>query len=807
MVSAVCEEGKYPGFYRESPRALIEQIRKEFTPHLIVGVFWNHFGVDEDPDISSARKREPGHLSESDWNQEFSQLSDIWAQDGYPKVMLYIHFKPVDLGENEKLLKRYFSYLRGLPTPPGLYWNYFSNKKKERLGNRVYDYLWKFICSRTSDRFEKPDPNVDLTESGWEHLTSSFLDKHRSYLEAGNRLKDTDAASFFNGETPKWRLIVSESIRPREAVERLVEKIGEKAYNNRPRMTLLLGPGGEGKSTILQQIAATLAEKHQDIHVLWRDIESAKPVGLELPFIQKLQNAHDYFLLVSDNAEQIAEDLWESVLFLKKQPHSKIQFLLASRGTDWRWAEADRKEWSRTLGWDDFYIERVKELTEVDAKRVIESWEEAGTEGLGEFTKIAATKRVTHLVRLAKEAKSKNPEEGSFLGAMLEARKSQTFDDYVLGILQRIERRGEAVANKTLLNIFAYIIALHADNQQILSRPVLAHLISCAEAELEGKVISPLADEAATDASSWLVLARHRKIADVAKRILTSTYNINFDRRIYPDLVLAAIQLRLPPHKKLSGAEIRPWNMLPMYYAKRKQIDLAVRLIEILADAESDDPFPVVTWAHIYRNAGRKLRPKAASIFRERYALISSKKINRGFFAEWAVSEGMIGNHYLNAWLCGVALSDGMPEKYEGDTPTMMLLSEMTSAFGNLYRETVDPHQPELFDQSNAQTFLQACVAAARLGLNEKAQKHLRDDYNKSKSEAYLVKGRQLSLEHGLDNIEPNQAINWLLTGLKLAWKLKEKDLIKQQDSIASFPSSLIDFNALEFKNLYKLFA
>lgn len=806
-ITAVCEEGTYPEFYRESPRALIERIREEFAPHLIIGVFGNHFGQEEDPSISADLKHKSDHLSESDWNQEFAQLADIWGQDDHPKVMLYIRFQPSDLKEDEKILKRYLSYLRGLLIPPGVYWNYFSNKKTERLETLVYDYLWKFICSRTSERVEKPAPNVDLTASEWEHINLSFLDKQRSYLESGNRLKPAEAASFFDGESPKWRLILSESIRPREAAERLAKEIGEKAYNNRPRMTLLLGPGGEGKSTILQQIAATLAEKHQDIHVLWRDIESAQPANLELSFIQHLQQSDNYFLLISDNAEQIAEELWESTLFLKKQLRSKIQFLLASRGTDWRWAEADRKEWGRTLGRDDFYIERVKELSEPDARRVIKSWEEAGPEGLGEFANIAATKRVTHLVRLAKEAKSKNPEEGSFLGAMLEARKSQTFDDYVFSILQRIERHGEVVAHRTLLNIFAHIVALHADNQQILSRPVLAHLIPCSEEELESEVITPLADEAATDASSWLVLVRHRKIADVAKRLLTSKYNINFDHRIIPDLLRAAAQLNLPPYKILRGINGGPWWRLPLFYARRKQTDLALRLVEILADAQPDDPFPVVTWANIYRNAGRKLIPKAASIFRERYGLISPQKINRGFFAEWAVSEGMIGNYYLDACLCGIALSDKMTEKYEGDTPVMMLLSALTSTFENLYRKMVAPAQPEIPGKEPAQTFLLTCAAAASLGLNKKAQKHLRADFDKGKSETYLAKGRQLGLEHGFDNIEPNQAINWLLHGLKLAWESRENDLIKQPTSIAPFPRSLPDFNASEFKNLRKLFS
>jgi hypothetical protein len=793
-ITAVCQEGVYSGFYRESPRILIERIRTEFDPHLIIGVFWNHFGELEDPNATP------------DWKQEFSQLSQSWSQEEHPKVMLYIRFQQGNLGEKEKLLKSYIGYLREYLLPPGLYWNWFSNKRNEKLDNLVYDYLWKFICSKTSNRVEKPAPDVDLTDSGWEHVNSSFLDQQRSYLEAGNKLKPAEAASYFDGESPKWRLIVSESIRPREAAERLAKEIGEKAYNNRPRMTLLLGPGGEGKSTILQQIAAMLAEKHQDIHVLWRDIESARPTDLELSFIQQLQRSDNYFLLVSDNAEQIADGLWESLLFLKKQPRSKIQFLLASRGTDWRWAEADRKEWGRTLGRDDFYIERVKELTEGDARRVIESWEDAGTEGLGEFANIAAIKRVSYLIRLSKEEQSKNPEEGSLLGAMLEARKSQTFDDYVLSILHRIERRGVAVAGRSLLNIFAYIVALHADNQQILSRPVLAHLIPCSEAELESKVITPLADEAATDASSWLVLVRHRKIAEVAKRVLTSQYNVNFDYRILPDLIRAAIQLNLPPHEKLRGAEMRPWQILPKFYAKRRQLDLAVRLVEILADAQSDDPFPVVTWANIYRNAGRKLKPKAVDIFRKRYKLISPSMLNRGYFAEWSVSEGQIGNHYLSIFLCGIALSDRMTEKYEGDTPIIMLLSGMTSAFESVYQKMVDPGQPEFFDESKARTFLRACASAARLGLDEKAQKHLRPDFDKSKSETYLLKGRQLGSVHGLAEMEASQAITDLLAGLKLAWEYRERDFVKTDDSIAAFPSSLPNFDVLQFKKLYKLF-
>lgn len=777
-------------FYRESPRLLLDKICAEHRPDIILGVFWGRLG---------ARKLDNATEPEL----ELELLSRMLAQPDGPQVNLYfLHkdFNPQTADEAEQ--KEFFNKFRA-------YFSSVSNSlwsfvKEPKISDKAADDLWMVVSQKT--RINKLTPDLNLPGDEWQAVDSRFLGEARKFLGADDRLPAEVAANYFDGESPKWEYIVSKSIRPRVVVEKLENEISVKATTGRPRVTLLIGPGGEGKSTILQQVAIGLAERHQDIHIIWRNITTGRVVRLEESLIRQLLHKEGYFVIVSDNAEQIADDVWQSVLFLQSQKsRSNIQFLLASRTIDWQWAGADKPHWRRQLGESDFHAERINSLTKEDARRVVGGWEDAGMQGLGQFQAVEPDKRAQHLFKLAEDKRVRDREEreGSLLGAMLDARKSATFKDYVKGILGRLEQRA-APGGRTLREVFAYIVALHADNQQILAKPILGHLLACSPDELAREVLTPLADEAAADSSGWLVLARHRTIAEVAREILIKDFHVNFDHQILPDLVRTAIELYLK--NKLSGDEIRPWNNLPKFYAKLKQIELAIRLVKVLADAEPDDPFFVVTWANILRGAGGRNRAEkdgnkyeAANIFRQRYHLISVRKMNKGFFAEWAVSEGQLDNYCFNIWLCGIALCDRMTEKHEGDTPPIMLLSGLTSAFNELYKKTANPHNRAFFDQSNAQTFLKACVAAAQLGLDKRAQKDLRPDFDLGRAMRYLDVGKRLGDTEGIVEVESDEAISRILEGIKLAWDLRAKDK-------GELPTTLPAFGELTFRNLYAFF-
>jgi hypothetical protein len=754
-VVAWYQEGIDPGFYLESPRVLIDRIREADSPDIIIAAFWGRFGTEVLDDRPTPE-------------QEFSSLAEVLRRPGSPRVRVYFlekDFYPQE-GSEAEAQYRYFREFRAyFRNSQGKLWWWV---KKTKLPQLIFDKLWESVGGGPN-WVEKTHLKLNLPH-GWQHIDSDFLNEERKRLGGNTSLSAEDAASFFDGEYPKWWHIVSDSVPPREVVQKLEEEIIRNTASKRTRVTLLIGPGGEGKSTILQQVAVNLAENHQDIRVIWRDLEADKPARLDRSWLEPLLESEEYFAIVCDNAAQIVEDIWHCAHSLSNPP-SNIQFLLASSSLEWEWKKADLKDWFRVLGRGNFRKEPIRALTEKDADLIVKSWKAAGPEGLGDFIKVEEGRRAATLYRLAKEEERRNPKEGSFLGAMLDARKSDTFNEYVGNILGRLESRG-APGGRTLRDVFAYIAVLHADGKHILTRPILSYLLQCSPEELQRQVIEPLVEEADVSAG-LLVLTRHRTIARVARQLLAvRPYRVNFEYEILPKLVRAPIEKYHADKKnrsvdeRIEKEELSEWNRLPYFYAdeenfidfyqsRENQIDLALRLAQSLADAEPDDPMPVNNWAHIYRN--NKQLKEAANVFRRRYPLISSKKLNKGFFTEWAAAESRVKNHCCDAWLCGIALSDMLADKHPGDSAPMILLSNLTSAFEPLFKKASEPNNT-FNDPSNYQMFLKAYVAAGRLGLDPRAQRDLRPGYNKRQSEEHLLRAKALGAAKNIpDTSQPTR--------------------------------------------------
>jgi hypothetical protein len=833
-IAAWYEEAAGHPFYRESPRALVEDIYRAHNPDIITGVFWGRFGtarLDPTPGAEQILERA---------EDEHRLAEAAWRRPEHPRVMLYLCDRklPAPRDDEERAQQTYVTLFRGLFTPGSFWWPYrkrseFRNTPHEQeLHKVVFAQLLKDIrrwpiTNPPARANASPAPKLHLPY-GWKLLDPLELSVRRGELEAGGKLSKRDALNYFNGTEPSWEVALSKSIRRRHAVGELVGKIVEAAYAERLRVTALTGPGGEGKSTMLRQMAVDLAERYPDIYVIWRDKQGA---ALEEGWLRQLLKERGSFVIASDNAAGIANDVYLIAESLRDEPRLNVQFLLASRSIEWIWERVPEDYyWRRRLSLGDNF-KRLKvsglDLENGDAARVVAAMEEAGPEGLGTLASHPEGERARILARMAHDEAIKNPLEGSFLGALLRVRKREEmhtrgsgeeeddpFEGYVREILDRLKEQS-VPGGKNLLDAFAYIAALHADwdreNWPIPSKPILARALSCSVDELEQKVLKPLADEAMTSASpEWFVLARHRDIARAAKRILNTS--AKFERQIYPELLCCARQAFLAKPKEIDKYEVGPWNNLPRLYFKRGQLDLALRLAEVLADVEPYDPIPVVSWAHIYRDAGKK--PEAANIFRRRFDVLL-KEIrkregdypNKGYFLEWSVSEGQSDNHCFSTWLCGIALSDKTEEK-EGGTPPMTLLSGVSTSLGELFKKAADPSNPRFHNPSHAQTFRRACAAAAQLGRDERVKLKPGPDYDKAvrhlREGEILCKDRDLPApEPGKDRDlpapEPGEAFQHLYEGVRLAWELRGKDNGK-------LPDSLPDFTDLRFRELKGLF-
>lgn len=801
-ITAWWEEDENPGFYRESPHILIEEIRRAHNPDIIIGVFWKRFGtamLDSTLDIE----------------KELESATRTWKQPDHPQVRLYFCDKTPSLANvEERTLRSYIIAFRGIVQPETFWWSYKKRSEfrtaPHELREIVYQHLLKFI-RRWKTNIIAPPPELDLLEDEWRYIAPSELSRLRSNLEAGNRLNTDDAVSYFNGEEPKWKFIVSESIPRREVVSTIIKGITDAAEKEHTRVTLLTGPGGEGKSTILQQVAVDLTENHQGIHVIWRQKPNAL---LNESLIRQLLGKPESFVIICDNAAQIAKHVYEMVPLIQDARRSNIQFLLASQSTEWQWMQAPLDyQWRRQLGENKFANIAVKKLDLEDARRIVEKWGEVGAAGLGNLAAIPENDRARHLTKLAYEEECNNPDEGPLLGAMLLARKDDvTFQGYVEDILHRLKRHS-APGGKSLQDVFAYIAALHADaylkneskqargrkRQTVakpprLSKPILRRVLSCSLEELEEHVLTPLVDEAATSRSGYFVLLRHRRIAEVAKRILSEKFPNRFEEQIYPDLLREARKAYLNK-REIDENEVKAWNNLPRFYFEYGKVELALRLAKVLADVEEYDPVPVVSWAHIYRDANRK--KEAAELFGQRFELV---KPDKGYFYEWSVAEGQINNHCYSTWLTGIALSDETEERQGRDAPVMMRLSGLTTSLGKLFEKASNKHSP-FYDPSHAQIFLQACAAAAQLGLDNRAQKNIRSGFDYNKAEENLTKGKNLGLAHNLSPLaEASAALDVLFKGVNLAWDLREKDQ-------GELPNTLPSISELKFKKFVSLFS
>lgn len=816
------EEGSQSAFYLESPRRLIETINQAHHPDIIIGVFWQRFGTET---LGAA----------VDIEQEFRLANQEWSQDNYPHVMLYF------LNETPKTRDKAWlniTTFKGALQYEKFWWHYKKRstlrqtRHAQELSNLVYEHLLKFVRRWKPEgaevRVEKRSPNLVMREEEWRLIRQRELNELRAGLDSDGKLKIEDAVSYFNGEEPKLKYVVSQSIPRRKAVEKIKDRISEAASERRMHVTLLIGPGGEGKSTILQQVAVDLTDHYPGIHVIWQQKVN---VPLDKSLIQQLLGEPDSFVIICDNAAFIAQEVYETARRLSDKPRINVQFLLSSQTTEWQWNNAPpEREWLRTFGKTKFFSLPVNKLELADAQRIVEKWNEAGPEGLGVLAQIPEADRPQHLVNLAYEEEINNPNEGPLLGAILLARKDDAIlQGFVENILARLKTY-QLPGDRTLRDVFAYIAVLHADMAALradiakarpnehrifpkpvtLSKPILARLLSCSPKFLEEEIIAPLADEAAVSRSEYFVLVRHRRIAEVAKRFFTPTRL----REIYCDLLRAARITFLPPIREIDGQEIDPWNKLPRFYFEGGQLDLALDLAKVLAEVEPYDPIPVVSWAHIYRDA--KMKREAANIFRGRFDILwehwKNRKpdnsnrayLNKGYFSEWSVSEGQIDKHCYSTWLCGIALSDTLDERRSGDTPFMMLLSELTSSLKRLYEKAADPNNATFNNSSHADTFLRACAAAAWLGLDSRAQKSLKPNFNFEQAKRNLKTGKQLGIDHHVQPItQPDRALELLYQGINLAWTLRDKDEKQDENGL---PEMLPDFTDLHFEKLSALF-
>ena len=110
------------------------------------------------------------------------------------------------------------------------------------------------------------------------------------------------------------------------------------------------------------------------------------------------------------------------------------------------------------------------------------------------------------------------------------------------------------------------------------------------------------------------------------------------------------------------------------------RIELALRIGDAVLSREPQNYMTLVSLAKLYRRA--KVPQEAVGLFKQ---FAGYERTDRGFFNEWGVCEGEVGNNTADALLEAFSMSDGADRTQVDNDTAKKILAGIGVAFGKLF--------------------------------------------------------------------------------------------------------------------------
>lgn len=608
---------------------------------------------------------------------------------------------------------------------------------------------WLFPCT-----FEFPGKSTQIkvkpqikVPSGWNLIDKAFIEKQREADEQS-------ILKYFDGKESSYSDIFSDYIPVRNIVLNIKDEFIRCNNNNETKCALVTGAGGEGKTTVLLQSIKILVEEEGWKALILRHAEKNMRLGEnEILNITKEGN----WIICVDNCFPVAPAICELLKKVARQGQSHIHFFLCARDIDWINTKSNKLPWR---DFSSYSIYKLRGLNEDDAEKIVKAWQNLGENGLGMLRGLSTFEAKNRLVIASQNKEKESESEGALLGALLSTRYGQDLHNHVREMLLRLQE--VPLANETLLDAFAYIVAMHSEKLYFLSKTVLAQIYREVK-NIKKSILGPLGDEAASAVSGDIIYTRHISIAESARTILDKEFQVDFDE-IFIKLAKAAVEAGK------NGEfieEYKRWKYISEKFFEKNKT-LAINIDKGILQIIPYDPYMIVHLSNLYRKAGQS--QMALGLFRD----VSFKIKHRSFFCEWALVEGNEENRNTSVCLSALALSDKIDSK-----PI-----DIDNACINLY--------------SIALTFTELYVLY--------------------KNDKYLFAARaaiELGRKIDANNAQIKKLVNWkkdILSkvkiseeGLNLQIYLKEGILIASADKEITFKNWIPKVEDLEYKRVFVL--
>lgn len=524
-------------------------------------------------------------------------------------------------------------------------------------GTDVWVFPHVLLPIRTKQR--KKDEELQVPPN-WHWVNEEFV-KNRKEPERVDILK------YFDGKEPSYNDIFSSYIPLRKIVFDLQKDFIKSNDEAQTKCVLLSAAGGEGKTTILLQTIRELCRENGWQALILRNPDKEIQLHEEqlLNFTQK-----GNWIIGVDNCFSVAQQIFELLKKIQRRKCQHIHFILATRDIDWINSDADKLDWRNV---SNFSRPHLKGISEEDAERFIDAWSVLGNDGLGKLKGLSAAEAKRRLLQSSKNEEINEPDEGALLGAMLATRYGDDLHDHVRTMLRRLEKI--PLYHETLLDAFAYIVAMHSEKLFFLSKAVMAQLYSCKEKEIKKNILGPLGDEAASAISGDIIYTRHGSIAKSARKILDEEFHCDFDE-FFVEMTRAAIEA----NKKGEYIErLKNWRYISEHFMGRNNT-LAIRIDREILKLDPFDIFIIVHLSKLYRKVDQP--EQAVQLFREIHYIVE----DRSFFCEWALTEANVGNKSASICLSAIALSDETERRGIDIKNASINLYSIALTFLELYR-------------------------------------------------------------------------------------------------------------------------
>jgi hypothetical protein len=501
-----------------------------------------------------------------------------------------------------------------------------------------------------------PAPD-DATSEGWLLVDTNFL------VARADEATSEDLAVYFDGEDPQWPEIASGMVPQLSSAERILQDLKD-SRSSQVTVHLVLGPGGEGKSTALMQVAAALGGI-DGWRPLWRDIGSSEMPGRLHWGDLKGQIRHGEALcLLIDDAHEVRAEM-ES--FLSRERVAKglnsgqsVHIVLCAHKDDWNRLQPRRRE--RWLRKNIISTVNVNGLERQDAKRIVGAYRASDSLGRLDAKKdddVLAEQLVQSAV-----ARASTSGESALLGATIEARTGESLEVHVGRILERVSAAG-ADADVPAYEVYISTSAANALGIHRLSLAVLDAAVGIGEPSLT-KVLRLTEAELRVDGlgGNRAIRVRHgsigRRAATVAFSEMPASPLYASQDQVYRGLGRAVVTIpdfwRSPWSKPIIGLTVSARDANP---------EAAVAVAEGMMLGAPANYHVRSRLAQTYRETARIGDPVAAAttvadFFREYPTLLTEPL--RPLILEWAISSGLclnIPDHGVRStWLALWALSD-----------------------------------------------------------------------------------------------------------------------------------------------------